>query len=408
MRIFRKKDSKYPYFIEIRPMLEKYKIKRKISEFVKHLNLRHWHKVPHITLVYNFKLKKGIEDFDLAKIIKHVTSKFDIKNLKFHYEGFELKEGDKGYILAFKIKPSSELKRLRAELYESIKPYIDERTDAKKYNRKNQDDFWFHATISYRLSEREFTKLKKVISLFKDEYIPAYPLRIPLLKESRITYEYDVLTDKILPRKMALSKKAYSEMVQAYRRKFNVEVNRPSVEDENIWLISDTHFDHKNIIKYCGRPFVDVKEMNRILLRNWNNTVRNEDKVYFLGDASFGKHSRGVFYWISKLNGRIVYIRGNHERITLGRNYHILEYKGYKFMLVHKPEDVDRFDGWIIHGHTHNNNLREYPFINGEKRTINVSVEVINYKPVSLDDIISLGLEKVRWMETILDEPEYQ
>ncbi|WP_052302985.1 hypothetical protein [Archaeoglobus veneficus] len=77
-------------------------------------------------------------------------------------------------------------------------------------------------------------------------------------------------------------------------------------------------------------------------------------------------------------------------------------------MLVHRPDEVNSFDGWIIHGHTHNGKLRKYPFINGEKQTINVSVEVVNYKPVSLDYIISLGLEKISRMETILDEPEYK
>ncbi|WP_052302986.1 2'-5' RNA ligase family protein [Archaeoglobus veneficus] len=322
---FWKKEDKYPYLVEIRPMLEKYRIKRKISEVVEYFKLRRWHRVPHITLVYNFKLKKDVDNFYLAKLIQHVASKFDIKKLKFYYDGFELKKGDNGYILAFRIEPSSELKKFRMSLYEAIKTHIKERPDVKKYNRKN-DEFWFHATIGYRLSEREFTKLKNAVELLRDEYIPAYPLRIPLLKGGKITYEYDVLTGRILPRKLALSKKAYSEMVQAYRRKFNVEMTE-KINDRSIWLISDTHFDHKNIIKYCGRPFVDVREMNQVLLRNWNNTVKNEDTVYFLGDASFGKHSRDALYWISKLNGRIVYIRGNHEKVRLGGSVKITKNK---------------------------------------------------------------------------------
>lgn len=55
------------------------------------------------------------------------------------------------------------------------------------------------------------------------------------------------------------------------------------------WLISDTYFDHKNIIKYTGRPFRLVDEMNETMRSNWNNAVRKNNIVCFLGDMSFGR-----------------------------------------------------------------------------------------------------------------------
>ena len=54
------------------------------------------------------------------------------------------------------------------------------------------------------------------------------------------------------------------------------------------YFIADTHFNHKNILKYCNRPFSNVKEMNEKLIENWNNTVKKDDVVYMLGDFCMG------------------------------------------------------------------------------------------------------------------------
>ena len=395
----------YPYLVEIRPMLEKYRIKKQIREIARTIHIRRWHKVPHITLIYNFRPRKGVRDKDLAKIIREVASKYGV--IRFYYDGFELKKGRKGYVIAFRVRPSSELKRLRKELYDKLKTLIEERQDVIGFNNSGENEFWFHAAIGYRLSEREYRRAREFIQSLKSEYFPAFVLRICLLKRGKISYEYDAPTDRILTRKNALSKRYYIKMVKAFRDKIeHLAPSTPNPKENKIWLISDTHFDHANIIKYCARPFADVREMNKVLVKNWNKTVKNNDTVYFLGDMSFGRCSRSPYYWIRNLNGNIIYICGNHESAKIGRNYELLEYKGYRFLLIHDPKGIN-FDGWIIHGHEHNNKLRNYPFINGERRTINVSVEVINYKPVSLDWIISLGLEKIKRMETILDEPEY-
>lgn len=54
------------------------------------------------------------------------------------------------------------------------------------------------------------------------------------------------------------------------------------------WFTSDTHFSHTNIIKYTGRPFATVEEMNRNLVDNWNKFVAVDDQVFFLGDFGLG------------------------------------------------------------------------------------------------------------------------
>ena len=55
----------------------------------------------------------------------------------------------------------------------------------------------------------------------------------------------------------------------------------------NTFFTSDTHFGHANIIKYCNRPFSSLEEMNSTIIRNWNEMVKPEDTVFFLGDFCF-------------------------------------------------------------------------------------------------------------------------
>ncbi len=169
------------------------------------------------------------------------------------------------------------------------------------------------------------------------------------------------------------------------------------------WLISDLHFDHENIIRYCNRPFVNATEMNEILLNNWNNLVLPQDEVYFLGDMAFGRGSRPPSFWLSKLHGQIHFIRGNHDREKINaKESDILEYGNRQFLLIHDPEKKPtKWQGWTIHGHKHNNDLKNYPFINGEKKTINVSAELVNYQPLDLDFLINLNLDRIKYMETI-------
>ena len=167
------------------------------------------------------------------------------------------------------------------------------------------------------------------------------------------------------------------------------------VTNHEVNFISDTHFDHKNIIRYCNRPFNSTRQMNQTLVKNWHDTVGNDDHVFFLGDMSYGKDRRPIDYWLGKLNGKISYIRGNHDkdiinRATIIHSHYGIKYNDYKFLLMHDPHRPKGYDGWIIHGDKHNNNLKEYPFINQKNKTVNVCAELVDYTPLSLDRLIML------------------
>ena len=172
-----------------------------------------------------------------------------------------------------------------------------------------------------------------------------------------------------------------------------VETMFEGVLGGSTFLFSDTHFDHTNIIKHCNRPFKSTNSMNYTLLKNWNHVIRNGNKIFFLGDMGFGRRRRSIDYWLSKLNGEIYFIRGNHDtdpitKATVLRTMYGIEYDGCRLLLMHDPERPINYDGWIVHGDKHNNNLYKYPFVNVKQRTINVCAEVVGYEPVSVSELV--------------------
>ena len=186
----------------------------------------------------------------------------------------------------------------------------------------------------------------------------------------------------------------------------------PSVfKNRPFFLVSDLHFGHAQIIELVNRPFPNVYAMNTKLVQNWNGTVTDGDIVWCLGDFVGG---RNIGHWINKLNGRISFIKGNHDKFLRTPYHHkLIRYRGYWFLLIHDPKKTPFWwrlffneKGWIIHGHTHNHEF--YPFINGKRKRINVSVERIDYKPISINEILSLCPNTIWRIEKRNSNPVYR
>lgn len=110
---------------------------------------------------------------------------------------------------------------------------------------------------------------------------------------------------------------------------------------------SDTHWYHKNIIKYSGRPFEDVQEMNEKLINRWNTAVRPQDNVYHLGDFSFGNYDQTKNI-LKRLAGHKHFVKGNHDEVfeknpdlydyfDSVQNYKELKINGQHLVLFHFP-----------------------------------------------------------------------
>jgi calcineurin-like phosphoesterase family protein len=172
----------------------------------------------------------------------------------------------------------------------------------------------------------------------------------------------------------------------------------------NIFFASDHHLHHTNIIKYANRPYKNAEEMNEDLIARHNATVRPEDHVYLLGDFSILRRKREWPLIIAaghRFNGHKRLILGNHDHCPV----EVYEKAGFEkiygvwggidgLMLSHIPIHPAslgyRFRA-NVHGHIHNHPAYAPVVHEGQvKPYINLSVEAINYTPVSLDYINDL------------------
>jgi calcineurin-like phosphoesterase family protein/2'-5' RNA ligase len=352
--------------------------------------------VPHISLAG--PLTTGDEE-RLVREVFDVVKKYDM--VEYFLDGF----GKFSKFLFLKrviyvhIEPSEELIEMRKEISNTLEGFC------KMQDIDYKDDFEFHATIAFKDINWNFVKILKYVQKLPTPKIEQTLLRVSIIKtankERRLLREYDLILRRELSREQALDVKLLQHTISVLRKRREVLPEDfwdvPDSEgDGEIFLISDTHFDHENIIRYCHRPFKSVTEMNKTLVDRWNSKVGKDDTVYFMGDLTLEREK--LDYWLGKLNGKIKFIRGNHDKGMITKAEELqdrcpLVYKGHKFLLTHDPNRPANWDGWLIHGDKHNNSLENYPFMNHEKKTINICSELVGYTPISIDTII-LNLSK--------------
>ena len=151
----------------------------------------------------------------------------------------------------------------------------------------------------------------------------------------------------------------------------------------------DTHFFHANIAKYCSRP----DGWQGLIIENWKHFIQPEDVVFHLGDLALGK-KEDTETLVPLLNGKVYLMRGNHDRrsiafyqalgITLVKDpYRMETASGMQLVFSHRPI-VPLPPGMLnLHGHIHNNPAPELG-----PRHVNLSIEVRQYRPWKLGDVL--------------------
>jgi len=138
-------------------------------------------------------------------------------------------------------------------------------------------------------------------------------------------------------------------------------------QDQRVWFISDTHFNHLRILEYTKRPYVTLEEMNCKLIAAWQETVGPEDWIFHLGDFAMGK-SELAEPILKQLPGRKVLVLGNHDKLIkkmqlehyfeICTDYLEIQVGKQAAVLCHFPIECwnNAAKGWWhLHGHSHGN-----------------------------------------------------
>jgi calcineurin-like phosphoesterase family protein len=192
-------------------------------------------------------------------------------------------------------------------------------------------------------------------------------------------------------------------------------------ETQNLFFISDFHVGHTNVIRFDGRPFKDVNEMNETLIKNWNSVVTDDDIVFYLGDLSMRCHPSTVKWFVEQLNGKIHFFMGNHDRYREIRNLNRFEKiwgdddvmgaglisikdddanRGYQdIVLGHYPVlswNKGHHGAWHIHGHCHQS-MAKNPDMAWfyKRRVIDAGCNGLDYTPMSYARLKEVMMAKI-------------
>ena len=185
------------YLIDIRMMGS---VKQQIRSLGNHLeekfHLSNKLVVPHITLAGPFSTdneNKLIEDFTRICADQQEVPKYEVGGYGFF---------DETRVVFVTITPDENLKQFRYHLSRAISPYCS----LRDYDLDSAEEFRFHATLAMKLDWLTFRRIKWYFRERESVIYRHHPIRVTLLRNSKILCEYDFIQNRMLTRAQALSR----------------------------------------------------------------------------------------------------------------------------------------------------------------------------------------------------------
>ncbi len=161
----------------------------------------------------------------------------------------------------------------------------------------------------------------------------------------------------------------------------------------NTWFTADFHLGHKNIIRYCNRPFDSVEAMNSAILERLNSAVKAKDVLYFLGDFCIGPRARAMELRHEIQCKKIFAVPGNHDKDTRKLTQEFcwlgdlaeVSINGQRIVLCHYAMRVwnhSSHGAWHLYGHSHG----RLPSL-AASLSMDVGVDTHDFRPWHFDEI---------------------
>jgi len=171
----------------------------------------------------------------------------------------------------------------------------------------------------------------------------------------------------------------------------------------NHLVSADHHFFHERIIEHCKRPFANAEVAVGEMIYRWNDAVKPNDLVYYLGDMFYAAKADQIEEVLKQLNGKIFFIPGNHDKLlkkkfkdrflSWGDSIEKITEDGQQIVLCHYAMRTwqNSFHGsWQLYGHSHSQ-LPDDPNL----PSFDIGVDCWDYAPVTMDQVFAKMKQKL-------------